>query len=191
MCRLGGAFLVAAATACRGRNVPGPTESGQVAPALVASASQDAGAGNVSGRVGGRDFGGVASAFRIESPDSNADTVVYLFSTPVRCLDLSLADWDDRLDPNTMVLELHLVGRTPGSYLAVDSPEPAAHEAIVRASQASARGGPRESRATGGWITVEALSRGGPASGAFELTFGTQPVTGRFDAEFCGGGHEP
>jgi hypothetical protein len=133
----------------------------------------------------------VATSFVIESPDSNAATVVYLFSKPVRCLDLSFSAWDQALDPNTMVLELDLVGKAPGSYLAVDTPTPSQREAVIRVARASARGGPRELRANGGWLTIDSLSPGGPARGSFAVTFGSHPMSGKFDAAFCPEGHEP
>jgi hypothetical protein len=57
---------------------------------------------------------------------------------------------------------------------------------------ASAKGGAvNEVRSSGGWITVDSLSPFGPAVGSFALTFGAGQLTGRFNAAFCAGGHEP
>ena len=148
-------------------------------------------AGTVSGGADGREFGPVATSFVIESPDSIAATIVYLFSKPVRCLDLSFSEWDQAIDRSTMVLELDIVGKAPGSYLVVDAPAPSQREAIVRVARAGARGAPHESRATGGWLVVDGLSPGGPARGSFTVTFGSRSMSGSFDAAFCPGGHEP
>jgi hypothetical protein len=186
------AVVVFAGSACRSRDATKASESGRTMLEPTGLAHGDvAPGGTVSGSADGRDFGPVATAFVIESPDSNAATVVYLFSKAVRCLDLSFSQWDQALDPNTMVLELDIVGKAPGSYLAVDTSAPSAREAVVRVARASARGGRGESRASGGWLTVDALSPGGPARGSFALTFGSRPMSGSFNAAFCPEGHEP
>jgi hypothetical protein len=190
--RVAAALVVLVTSACRSRDATKPSEPGRPTPAPSGLATGDeALAGTVSGSADGRDFGPVAASFVIESPDSSAATIVYLFSKPVRCLDLSFSDWDQSIGSNTMVLELDIVGKAPGSYLVVDSPAPSPREAGVRVARAGARGASPESRATGGWLTIDGLSPGGPARGSFTVTFGSRQMTGSFDAAFCPGGHEP
>lgn len=144
----------------------------------------------IAGRAGGAPFTQVAAAFVIESPDSDATTVIYLLSKPARCLDLSFSGWDRTIAKGTLVLELKVLGKTPGSFLVVTAPTLSLREGSAdwtRTDEAQ----PVEVRSTGGWITLDSLSPRGPATGTFSLEFGSDRLTGTFNAAFCAGGHEP
>lgn len=133
----------------------------------------------------------MAAAFVIESPDSDATTVVYLFSNPVRCLDLSFAGWDHTIANGTLVLELKVLGKDPGAFLAVTGPVLSAREGAAEWMRASGDPPPIEVSSKGGWITLDTVSPRGPATGTFTLDFGSGPLSGSFNAAFCAGGHEP
>jgi hypothetical protein len=171
---------------------PGPAPE---IPSIVPSPGQDANGadedGTVAGSAGGAPFTRIASAFVIENPESEATTVIYLFSNPVRCLDLSFSGWDRTITKGTLVLELKLLGKTPGSFLAVSTPTPSMREAAAEWMRASADPPPIEVRSTGGWVTLDTLVARGPTTGTFALAFGRGQLTGGFKAAFCAGGHEP
>jgi hypothetical protein len=184
---------VGALSTCSRRETANPVPEGAGRVPGLAAPLADAPSvegSTVEGSVAGREFGAVASALLIESPECSRATVVYLFSKPVRCLDLSFAGWDQAMDPAAAVLELHVEGRTAGSYLVVDAPSPTAGEAVVRSVSAPKRGTAGEASATGGWITMEKVAPSG-ATGTFAVTFGARQVKGRFEAAFCPSGHEP
>jgi hypothetical protein len=191
--RLWIALAFVASSACRSEDAAVVPEASAGSTAVVLNAVPDdsAPAGVVSGKVDGKTFGQIVSSFVIESPDSSAVTVLYLFSKPVRCVDLSFSAWDQALDPSTMILELDLVGKDAGSYRVIDAPNPSAHQAFVRMGRPATRGGLGELSATSGQVVLERRSPRGAARGAFALAFGDRPLSGRFDAEFCAGGHEP
>jgi hypothetical protein len=171
---------------------PGPApEIPSTLPLLAQDASEDGEDGTIAGSAGGAPFTRIASAFVIENPESEVTTVVYLFSNPVRCLDLSFSGWDRTITNGTLVLELKLMGKAPGSFLAVSTPTLSMREAAAQWMRASADPPPIEVRSTGGWVTLDTLVPRGPTTGTFSLAFGTGQVTGGFKAAFCAGGHEP
>jgi hypothetical protein len=144
----------------------------------------------IAGRAGGAPFTQIAAAFVIESPDSDATTVIYLLSKPARCLDLSFSGWDRTIAKGTLILELKVLEKAPGSFLVVTAPTLSLREGSadwMRTDEVR----PVEMRSTGGWITVDSLSPRGPATGTFSLEFGSDRLTGTFNAAFCAGGHEP
>jgi hypothetical protein len=160
-------------------------------PVQVDAPVEEQGPGTITGVAGGTPFTHVAAAFVIEGPESEATTVVYLFSNPVRCLDLSFSGWDRAVSNGTLVLELKLLGKAPGTFLVVTGSTLSVREAAVEWMRTSADPPPVEVRSKGGFITLETLSAGGPATGAFSLDFGASRLTGTFKAAFCAGGHEP
>jgi hypothetical protein len=194
--RLAGAApltAVLALAACRDRD-----SARKVPDAPVRAASDPVGDGGdggeasrIAGAVGGSAFTQVASAFLIDSPDSDAATVIYLLSRPARCIDLSFTGWDRALTRGTSVLEIELLGKAPGSFLAVTSPTLAPFEAAVEFERPSSDGFGTESRSTGGWVTLERLPPRGAATGRFNLDFGGDHLAGTFNASFCPGGHQP
>jgi hypothetical protein len=189
--RLTGIAAVAL-VACKGRDAS-PTLD--VLPASSSKASAEGMAvdatSTITGSVGGTPFTDVAAAFVIESPDSDTTTVIYLFSKPVRCLDLSFSEWDRALGTGSSVLELKVLGKAPGSYLSVATPTLSPREAAAEWKRTSATGVANEVRSSGGWITVDSLFPSGPATGTFALEFAAGHLTGRFNAAFCTDGHEP
>jgi hypothetical protein len=178
--------------ACKGREAS-PTLD--VPPSLPSKASPEEmaidAASTIAGSVGGAPFTDIAASFVIESPDSDTTTVIYLFSKPVRCVDLSFAGWDRGLGAGGSVLELKVSGKAPGSYLSVTTPTLSAREAVAEWMRTSTKGIANEVRSSGGWITVDSLSPLGQATGTFALEFGAGQLKGSFRAAFCPGGHEP
>jgi hypothetical protein len=132
-----------------------------------------------------------AAAFVIETPDDESTTVIYVFSRPVRCIDLSFAGWDTHLPGGTTFLELKVSGHAPGTVWAVQAEQPAAGQVVVTYARPFAGGGSREVRASGGTVTLAAVAAHGPASLSLSLTFGAHSLTGDLAALFCPGGHEP
>jgi len=177
--------------ACKDREAKPAPELAALSPALTQTGDAAEEQGTIAGAAGGTPFTRVAAAFVIESPDADATTVVYLFSNPVRCLDLSFSGWDRTVENGTLVLELRLLGKAPGSFLAVTDPTFSAHEAAAEWMRTSADPPPVDVRSKGGWITLDSLSPRGPATGTFSLDFGASQLAGSFKAAFCAGGHEP
>jgi hypothetical protein len=136
-------------------------------------------------------FSQVASAFVIENPDSEGTTVIYLFSSPVRCMDLSFTAWDRALADGTMILELKLFGKTPGGYAVVGSQTPSPREAAVEWERTAGKFPPTDARSSGGWVTLDAPSSRGLASGTFAVVLGSGRLNGTFHATSCPEGHEP
>jgi hypothetical protein len=143
----------------------------------------------IAGSPGGLSFPQVAAAFVIESPDSDATTVIYLLSKPVRCLDLSFAGWDRTIAKGTSILELKVLGKAPGSFLVVTT-TPSKREGSADWTR-TAEPQPVEVHSTGGWIILDTLLPRGPATGSFSLEFERDQLAGKFNATFCAGGHEP
>jgi hypothetical protein len=193
MTRTAGAFLAMAvlATACKDRDlrrVPDAPAAALAIPPVDAGAEEE---NTIGGSAGGASFTHVAAAFVIESPESEATTVIYLLSKPVRCVDLSFSDWDRTITNGTLVLELKILGKVPGSFLVVSTPTPSTREAVAEWMRASADPSPVEVSSTGGWVVLDSLSSAGPAKGSFALEFGAGQLTGKFNAALCPGGHEP
>ncbi len=179
-----------AALACKGRDAS-PARSVPVSPLWFAGDSGWTGKSSIAGTVGGTGFAEVGTAFMIESPDSDASTVIYLLSKAVSCIDLSFSGWIDALESGTTVLELEVFCKVPGSFLVVTTPTPSWHQATASLSRTSANGASSEARSTGGWINLDSLSYRGVATGSFDLTFAKGRLTGEFEAAFCQNGHEP
>jgi hypothetical protein len=127
----------------------------------------------------------------IGSPDSDATTVVYLFSHAVSCADLCSPAWDQRIANGTQVLEMKMFGTMPATYQAVTTLTPAPGEASVNFTRSSTTGTPMEVSGSGGTVTLSTLQANTLATGTFSLMFGGQAVSGSFNAVYCPGGHEP
>jgi hypothetical protein len=130
------------------------------------------------------------SSFVIESPDADAATVVYLFSKPVRCLDLSLPGWDKLMGDKTFVLEIVLGGKGPGTYR-VTTTALGPDGASVQVPRSSGRAGGESLQAGDGAVRLESRRPRGAAQGSFDVTVGGRQWLARFDAEYCAGGHQP
>ncbi len=178
--------------ACKGRDA---TPAPDLSPAPPAHAQVEdggpQGGSTVLGSACGAAFTDVEAAYVIESPDSDGTTVIYLFSKPVSCIDLSFSGWERVIPNGTMVLQLKLAGKAPGNYLTVATTPPSAREAAAECMRTSPRGTTSDAPSGGGWITLDSLSARGPATGTFLLEFGAGLLTGRFSAAFCADGHEP
>ena len=148
----------------------------------VDAPAEEQGPGTIAGAAGGTPFTHVAAAFVIDGPESDATTVVYLFSNPVRCLDLSFSAWDRAVSNGTLVLELKLLGTAPGTFLVVTGSTLSVREAAVEWMRTSVDPPPVEVRSKGGFVRLETLSTSGPATGAFSLDFGASRLTGTFMA---------
>jgi len=145
----------------------------------------------VAGVACGAPFSHVSSALRIESPDSNATTVIYLLSNPVTCVDLSFAGWDRTVIQGTTVLELKVFGKTPGTYRVGEGPVNA-RVAAVECSRNAGRRAHRRGALDGGLGQPRyAVSVVLPRLDISRSTSREVHVTGTFDATFCPGGHEP
>jgi hypothetical protein len=149
------------------------------------------GENSIAGSAGGTPFSQIAAAFVIENPESDLATVIYLLSKPVRCIDLSFAGWDRTITGGTLVLELKLLGKSPGTYLAVPSPTLFPGEGAAEWMRTSSDPPPIEVRSQGGEITVDSLDPRGSTTGSFTLEFGKDRLKGNFNAAFCTNGHEP
>ncbi len=132
-----------------------------------------------------------ATAFRIETPDMESTTVIYLLSNPVRCLDLSFSDWDRHLPGGTTFLELKFFGNSRGTFWAVNAQVPAPKQVAVTYVKPSARGPSNEVRASGGTVNLDAAPPREAVSLNLSLAFGSHQLTGKITALFCPGGHEP
>ncbi len=161
------------------------------ATADVATPPAGSGTGTVTGSVGGAPFGSVATALWAGAADDPSTTVVYVFSKPVACSELTTPGWDTRITNGTSVLEMKSFGTTPGSYKVVTTLTPAPGEASVNYTLSSTMGTPKEDGSTMGTVTLTTLTPSTSAKGSFTLTFGTSSISGSFDAVYCPGGHEP
>jgi hypothetical protein len=184
---LTGGFLLA----CHGRDAS-PSSDASPAPLATHVRDEDTSPGNnvIVGSAGGAAFRTVEAAFVIESPEAAATTVIYLFSKPVSCVDLSFSAWDHALPRETVVLQLKLLGKEPGRFLAVTTPA-APGEAAAQCMRVTAAGAEHVVAAKGGEISLDSVSVGGPARGRVALNFGATQMGGQFTATFCANSYEP
>jgi hypothetical protein len=145
----------------------------------------------IAGSVRGTPFDHVAAAFAIESPESEGTTVIYLTSPPLRCIDLSFSGWDRLTATGTLILQLKVLGKRPGRYLAVLPQTLSPGEGTAKWMRSERARVSSEEDAQGGWITIDTLSPRGRVSGSFAVDFSADRLAGSFDAEFCANGHEP
>ncbi len=157
----------------------------------AASVADGGGSGEVSGSADGSPFTTLATSYVIGAPDSAATTVVFVFSKPVRCVDLATPGWDSRIADKTQFLEIKFFGKEPGMFTAVTTVTPAPGEASVNYTLSSTSATPNEIGAKGGTTTLTSVVPEGSAGGAFALMFGSNSLKGTFNAVFCPGGHEP
>ena len=146
--------------------------------------------GAVSGSGDGLPFTN-AVAYLIESPDVESTTVIYVFSKPPRCVDLSFSAWDQHIAPGTTFLELKVFGRDSKRLPVVMAETPGPGESVANYVRTAAPEASRELRATGGTVTLGVFIPRSSASVSFSLSFGANHMTGNVSAVFCPGGHEP
>jgi hypothetical protein len=171
-------------------DTPGTGGSGGVSAGCPGSGDEQTGAGTIAGSAAGHAVDSVAAARWIGAPDSKTTTVVYVFSQPVACGDLCATGWDARVPDGTQILELKLFGTEPGTFKVVKTATPADGEASVNTTFTSG-GTPAETSASGGTADLSALTPEESAQGDFTLAFGSESLSGTFDAAYCPGGHEP
>jgi hypothetical protein len=171
-----------------------------------------AGGNDVTGTPNGaRQFGVVSNAWWIEKPDprvaggSVVSTVVYLFSRPVPCGNLSTPKWDENREPaDTENLEIEMAwsGPTqptpppPISYQAVSAskgsvPPSGMAGVFYQVTPQQPPGPPMEWPVTSGTVILTGLNPNVRATGTFDVTFVGGHVTGHFDALYCPNGREP
>ncbi len=149
------------------------------------------GSGTVSGSADGTPFTTVTTSYVIGAPDSASTTVVFVFSSPVRCADLATPGWDSRIANGTQFLELKVFGSTPATFAVVTTATPAPGEASVNYTLSSTSSTPKETGATRGSVTLSSIVASASAKGTFALEFGSNKTSGSFDAVYCPGGQEP
>jgi hypothetical protein len=180
-------------TACKSGARTLPSDQTTIGSAQVSAGTATAesdGANVLGGSADGVPFT-TATAFRIESPDLESTTVIYLLSKPVRCLELSFSDWDRHLPGGTTFFELKFFGNSPGTFWAVNAEVPAPKQVAVTYVKPSAAGTADEVRPSGGTVDLGAAAPRETVSLNVSLAFGSHHLTGTIPALFCPGGHEP
>lgn len=132
--------------------------------------------GEIMGSIGGIPFK-VAAAYRIGRPASASMTVIVLLESAIPCQDLAAPGWDVSLG-SSQILELHVDGLGAGSY---DVPKTASANYQRHSTNPDA---------SGGQIVLERLSSTETA-GTFDLSFGSDQLSGWFSAAYCAAGVEP
>ena len=181
--------LAATVIGCKGKE-PAKLSPAPVTPDALAMANAQPGSGVITGSADGRPFTD-AAAFVIESPDVESTTVIYIFSKPVRCVDLSFSEWDRHLPRGTTFLTLKISGPAQRQLNAVKTETPGPGEAVANYARSAAPEIPNETRATSGSVTLMTFVPRSFATVSFLLAFGSNPLIGDITATFCPGGHEP
>jgi len=146
----------------------------------------------IMGSADGTPFTNATTVLWIGAPDSAASTVVYVFSAPIKCSEISKVGWDTRVADKTQALELKMIGTTaPATFTVVMSPTPAPGQASVNYTLTSQTGTPGEVISSGGTVTLSALKASTSATGSFDLQFGANALKGAFMATYCATGVEP
>ena len=169
---------------------PGTGGSGAVSAACPGNGDDATGSGTITGSASGHAVDSVAAARWIGAPDSASTTVVYVFSEPVACAELCATGWDARVADGTQIVELTLFGTAPGTFAVVKTATPAAGEASVNTTLTT-NGSADERSASGGTAELSTLTPKQSVQGGFALEFGSESLTGTFDAAYCPGAHEP
>lgn len=184
-------LLAGCGGASSGRDA-GPQPDGAVdGDASPQALDAGSGSGTITGSADGTPFTSVAQAIWLGAPDDPSTTVVYVFSKPVACSDLSSPGWDKRIADATQFLEMKMFGLAPATYTVVTTPTPAPGEASVNYTLSSQSGTPQETSASGATVTLDALQPQAVVTGSFNVTFGSNTLKGTYSAVYCPGGHEP
>jgi hypothetical protein len=133
----------------------------------------------------------ITSAQWIGLPDDPLTTVVFTFSNPIPCSALQQPAWETRIDAETQVLEMMMIGTTPGTFKITEQPIPATGDAVASRLLTKPPGEALEGLATGGTVTLVELSAHDRARGSFAFEVDGVPLSGEFTATFCPGGREP
>jgi hypothetical protein len=165
--------------------------AGDSASIIDGGSSADAGPSTISGSADGTPFTNVASSYWIGAPDDPTTTVVFVFSKPTACKDLSPPGWDKRITDGTQFLEMKMFGLTPATYNVTTSLTPAPGEASVNYTLSSQSSTPAESGSSAGTVTLSTITAKKNVTGNFALKFSSNSVAGTYDAMYCPGGNEP
>jgi hypothetical protein len=147
----------------------------------------------ITGSADGTPFTSIGSVLWAGMPDVAASTVIYLFSKPIKCADITKAGWDTTITNATQILEVKAMGTTAAVYQPIiKAPRlPAAGEAQVNYTLSVTSGTPMEAFATAGSVTLSKVTATTNVTGSFDLMFGTNALKGTFDATYCAAGREP
>jgi hypothetical protein len=159
---------------------------------VTVDVGSDVVAGNaIAGIAHGRPFDSVAASWWIGAPDSPGTVVVYLFSTPVTCAQISGGGWDATLAEGTQSLEMKLIGTQPANYAIVKTATPAPGEASVNQTLTTGGQGD-ELQASSGEVVLTQIKATTMAVGTFHVVLPSGgKLDGSFSAPFCKGGREP
>ncbi|HET6283774.1 MAG TPA: hypothetical protein VFH73_22665 [Polyangia bacterium] len=144
----------------------------------------------ITGSADGTPFTTIGSVLWAGMPDVPS-TVVYVFSKPIKCSEITAAGWDTTIPAMTQILEVKMMGTTVGPYQPIiKAPRlPAAGEAQVNYTLSGAN--PTESFSTSGTTAIVKVTAMSTLSGSFDLLFGANALKGTFEATYCAAGREP
>ncbi|MEA2697310.1 MAG: hypothetical protein QOI66_1581 [Myxococcales bacterium] len=147
----------------------------------------------ITGSADGNPFTNIGSVLWAGMPDVAASTVIYVFSKPIKCSDITKAGWDTTITNMTQILEVKAMGTTAAVYQPIiKAPRlPAAGEAQVNYTLSLTSGTPTEAFATAGSVTLSKVTATTNVTGSFDLMFGANALKGTFDATYCAAGREP
>jgi hypothetical protein len=140
---------------------------------------------SISGTIDGAPFNTAASALWLGKPGDAGTVIVYLFSTPATCANVTTKGWDGQLTFPTQTLELRLAGNTATTYAVKTNPTSGQAEALHTNPEGTLIAAPS------GSVTVAAVNAGQNVTGTFTVTFASGTLSGAFDAVYCGNGIEP
>lgn len=141
-------------------------------------ASDGAGGNTITGTINGKPFP-VSKSHWIGLPDPGSPPTIFLLLEPaLTCSDISQPLWDKPLG-GEQVLEIAVDGTTAKAYqIGVDA-------------IANYLSGTFNPDASGGTVTVTAITASQKITGTFQLQFGNDTLSGAFDAPYCASGVEP
>jgi hypothetical protein len=172
----------------------GPSDAGSPgadAGHPTVDAGSPAATSTVSGSVKSMPFSVAATSLWLGNPDDPASVVVYVFSKPVTCSDITSMGWDTRITDATQALEMKLIGTTPATYPVATGPNVGQGEASVNYTLTSTSHTPMEQISSGGSVVLSTVVPMSHVTGSFSLNFATESLTGTFNATYCPGGSEP
>ena len=145
----------------------------------------------ISGAVAGSTFSGGATSLAVAGDAADRRMVVYVFSQPATCLDLSFSGWDEHRPDGTMVVSFEVMNPSPGTFAVTTNEALRSGEASVTFTRWTGAGPPKQLRADRGTVVLRAVTKNRSVAGRVVLWFGRDRLTGDFDATFCSTGHEP
>jgi len=145
----------------------------------------------ISGAVAGSTFSGGATSLAVAGDEADRRMVVYVFSQPATCLDLSFSGWDEHRPEGTMVVSFEVMSPRPGTFAVTTNEALRSGEASVTFTRWTGAGPPRQLRADRGTVVLRAVTNNRSVAGRVVLWFGRDRLSGDFDASFCSTGHEP